>query len=312
MKKISYIFAGQGSQSIGMGKSFYDNSIEARDIFQSASDRLSIDFKKLLFEGTDGQATLSQTQFTQPSILLVASIANKLFQDTYNIAPHFALGHSLGEFSALVSVGALDIIDAIELVHKRGLFMNEACESLDGEAGMMVVLGMSDEDLEKLTQEFRNDGKKIWCANYNNDGQIVLAGMKSHLSEVLDTIKSKGAKRAMLLDMSVASHCPMLALASDKLEELLEKYIKDTFRAPVISNATTSPYASKKEAVDVLKKQLTSPVLYSQSIRLNSADLFIEFGQGMVLKGLNKKLTQTPTININDYDSIALASEHLS
>jgi [acyl-carrier-protein] S-malonyltransferase len=306
MKKIAFIFPGQGSQKEGMGKSFYENSTIAKELIQEASDRLSIDFTKLLFDGNDGTRTLEQTQYTQPAILLVSSIAHRLFQEKYNISPNFTMGHSLGEFSALVSVGALDVIDAVELVHKRGLFMKEACENIGDEAGMMVVLGLSDEKLENITKELQSNGKKIWCANYNNEGQIVLAGIKSHLSEAQSIIKENGAKRAMLLNMSVASHCPLLQEASDRLEGILKDVIKDNFIAPVISNVNTKEYNTKDEAIKLLLQQLISPVLYKQSIIANAdkCDLFIEFSNAKVLQGLNKKLTEKQTISISDFDSL--------
>jgi [acyl-carrier-protein] S-malonyltransferase len=313
MKKVAYIFPGQGSQAIGMGESFYNNCDVVKEIIGDASDRLSIDFTKLLFEGKSGDATLEQTQYTQPAILLVSAIANELLTSRYAIKPEFVMGHSLGEFSSLVSVGALNITDAIELVHKRGLFMKEACENLGDEAGMMVVLGLSDEKLEEITRDLQNDGKKIWCANYNNDSQVVLAGIKSHLDESINIIKEKGAKRAMLLNMSVASHCPLLEEASVRLKDVLQNSIKDTFTAPVISNVTSKAYSSKEEAIPLLLEQLIKPVLYKQSIIAHSdkCDLFIEFGHAKVLQGLNKKITQTPTISINEFEALDNASEFL-
>jgi hypothetical protein len=136
MKRVAFIFPGQGSQTIGMGKDFFENSDIAKDMISKASDRLGIDFEKLLFEENEN---IGKTEFTQPAILLVSSIANAIFKEKCNITPEFVLGHSLGEFSALVAAGAMDYLDAIELVHKRGLFMTEACSG--GGAGMMALVG---------------------------------------------------------------------------------------------------------------------------------------------------------------------------
>ena len=133
MKKVAFIFPGQGSQTVGMGKDFFENSDIAKDMISKASDRLGIDFEKLLFEENEN---LGKTEFTQPAILLVSSIACAVFKEKCNITPEFVLGHSLGEFSALVAAGAMDYLDAVELVHKRGLFMTEACS---GGAGMMAL-----------------------------------------------------------------------------------------------------------------------------------------------------------------------------
>lgn len=300
MKKVAFIFPGQGSQTIGMGKDFFDNSDIAKVMISKASDRLGIDFEKLLFEENEN---IGKTEFTQPAILLVSSIANAIFKEKYNITPEFVLGHSLGEFSALVSVGALDYLDAVELVHKRGLFMTEACAG--GGAGMMALVGIDDATVEKVCTEQRELGKQVWPANYNMDGQLVLAGIKADLESLVDTFKAAGAKRAIVLDMSVASHCELLKSAVESLTPYLEKFLKDEF-APVISNVTTEVYTTKAEAIKLLSAQLTSPVKYKQSISSheNEVDLFIEFGNGIVLKGLNKKITKIPTINVSDMNTL--------
>jgi len=308
MKKVGFIFAGQGSQSVGMGKDFYDNSVVAKELIDEASDRLSIDFKSLMFEENE---LLSQTQYTQPAILLVGAIAHKLFSISSDIKAEFALGHSLGEFSALVSVGAMDIVDAVELTHNRGKFMAEACDGVG--AGMMVLLGLSDESVESIVINAQNSGKKVWAANYNSDGQIVVAGIKDDLSKMESIFKDAGAKRAMLLNMSVASHCPLLQSAIPKLNDYLNRSIKDTFSLPVISNVSAKAYNTKEEALRLLSEQLIKPVLYKQSIAgfENSIESFIEFGNGAVLKGLNRKLTKVPTININSMKTLEEAIKTL-
>jgi [acyl-carrier-protein] S-malonyltransferase len=301
MKNIAFIFPGQGSQSIGMGKDFFDNSNIAKDMIAKASQRLDIDFKNLLFEENE---LLGQTQYTQPAILLVSCIALEIFKSKCNIKPKFVLGHSLGEFTALVASGALDYLDALELVHKRGLFMNEACNGID--AGMMALVGLDDETIETMTAKQRENGKQIWAANYNMDGQIVVAGKKADLESLVDTFKDSGAKRAIVLDMSVASHCPLLQSAVEKLNPYLNKYLKDSFSCDVISNVTAKSYNTKSEAIELLSKQLVSSVLYKHSILANSnVDAFIEFGNGAVLKGINRKVVKSiPTLNISDMKTL--------
>ena len=305
MKKTAFIFPGQGSQSIGMGKDFYENSSLAKEMIENASDAAGIDFKTLLFEEND---QLEQTEYTQPAILLVSAIAHRLFEDAQNIRPIFALGHSLGEFSALVSVGALDYTNGVRLVHQRGKLMKEACEGKD--AGMMALIGLDDETVEKLTAEARAAGKEVWAANYNSNGQIVAAGKKADLAAMESVFKEAGAKRALLLNMSVASHCPLLESAVAPLKESLEKYLKDSFTAPVISNVTAEKYNSKEEAIALLPEQLIKPVLYKQSIEKfdGEIDLFLEFG-GSVLKGLNRRSTKKPTHSITDMASLESAFE---
>jgi [acyl-carrier-protein] S-malonyltransferase len=300
MKKVAFIFPGQGSQTIGMGKDFFENCDIAKEMISKASARLGIDFENLLFEENEN---LGKTEFTQPAILLVSSIANAIFKEKCDIKPEFVLGHSLGEFSALVAAGAIDYLDAIELVHKRGLFMTDACSG--GGAGMMALVGIDDETVEKVCEQQRELGKKVWPANYNMDGQLVLAGLKADLESLVDVFKEAGAKRAIVLDMSVASHCELLTSAVENLKPYLQEFLKDEFLA-VISNVSTNAYKTKDEAIELLSAQLTSPVKYKQSILAheNEVDLFIEFGNGIVLKGLNRKITKVPTVNVSDMKTL--------
>lgn len=300
MKKVAFIFPGQGSQTIGMGRDFFENSDTAKEMIKKASERLNIDFEKLLFEENEN---LGKTEFTQPAILLVSSIALAIFKEKCNIEPEFVLGHSLGEFSALVAAGAIDYLDAIELVNKRGTFMNEACSG--GGAGMMALLGLDDEKVEAMCKEQREAGKKVWPANYNMDGQLVLAGLKADLESLVDTFKAAGAKRALVLDMSVASHCELLQSAVENLKPYLLEYLNDEF-LDVISNVSAEVYNTKDDAIELLSSQLISPVKYKQSIKAHDSkvDLYIEFGNGAVLKGLNKKSSEKPTFNVSDMKTL--------
>ena len=309
-QKIAMIFPGQGSQTIGMGKSFYENSPLAREMFEKAGERIGVDFTKLLFEEN---TQLDQTQYTQPAILLISMIAYKLFQEARPTNAAMFLGHSLGEFSALCASGAIDYVDAVELVHKRGKLMGQACESIN--AGMMAILGLDDAVVEELCAAANTEGKKVWPANYNQAGQLVVAGIKEDLQAMESVFKEAGAKRALLLNMSIASHCPLLESAMEPLAEAMEKMISDTFSAPIISNATTAPYSSKSEAIERLKVQLVQPVKYKQSIEAIAGDinLMIEFGNGAVLKGLNKRnAPDVETVGISDMDSLAKVCEALA
>ncbi len=303
MTDFAAIFPGQGSQKIGMGKDFFENSKIAREMVEKSSDRLDVDFKNMLFSEND---KLEKTQFAQPAILLVSLIAYKLFQEKLNAQPKYFLGHSLGEISALSAAGGISYLDAIELVYNRGLLMNDACEGKN--AGMMALLGLSDEKAEEIAFRAQSEGKKIWVANYNNDGQIVIAGNKTDLSQMESIFKDSGAKRAILLNMSVASHCPLLKSAQPKLNVYLKKFLIDSFSASIISNVTAKQYNIKEEAIDLLTKQLVQPVRYKQSIEHveNTVEKFVEFG-GSVLKGINKKITKKETISIIDMDSLEKA-----
>jgi len=310
MSKIAMIFAGQGSQAVGMGKDFYENSEVAREMFAKAGERIGVDFKALIFEENE---KLGQTAYTQPAILLVQMVAYKLFSDACpDLQAELFLGHSLGEFSALCASGAIDYVDAVELVHKRGSFMQSACDDIN--AGMMVLVGLDDTSVEKVCTDAQAEGKKVWPANYNQDGQLVVAGMKSDLQSLEQTFKDAGAKRALLLDMSVASHCEILAPAQAPLAELMEKMVSDNFSAPVVSNVTTQKYASKSEAVSLLKDQLVKPVKYKQSILAVAPelDMAIEFGNGITLKGLNRRIAkELKTLNISDMASLEKVKEEI-
>ena len=293
---IGALFPGQGSQFVGMGKDFYENSSLAKEMFEEASDSIGVDFKKLMFEEND---LINKTEYTQPAILLYSAIAKRLFDENSNKEISFNLGHSLGEFSALFSAGALSLGDAIKLVHERGKLMNKAFEK---EAGsMMVVLGLSDEVVENLCKD---SNLRVYPANYNSDGQIVLSGIRSDLEKFEETLKKSGAKRTMLLNMSVASHSPLLEVAVEPLKELLEEYLKDEFE-PVVSNVTAKKYTTKSKALEVLPIQLTKPVLYKHSIKNyeDEVNYFVEFG-GKVLMGINRKVTKKKTYPITDMASL--------
>ena len=299
MKKFAFIFAGQGSQSVGMGKDFYENFSSAKLLLNDACNDTGIDFEELLFTQND---KLDKTEFTQPAIVLNSLMSYLAFSERIKAKPEFSLGHSLGEFTALAVSGAFSFVEAIRLVNLRGKFMQEACVGKD--AGMMVVLGLSDEVVEGICKEAHNEGLQIYAANYNCDGQIVVAGVRADVAKYEAKFKEAGAKRAMLLNMSVASHCPILEPASVKLANELESVLAASF-APVVSNVNAKIYTDKNEALVLLKEQLTHPVRYKQSIKNyeNEVDCFIELGAA-TLKGINKKITEKPTYSVTDMASL--------
>ena len=299
MKKFAFIFAGQGSQSVGMGKDFYENFSSAKLLLNDACNDTGIDFEELLFTQND---KLDKTEFTQPAIVLNSLMSYLTFSNFIKAKPEFSLGHSLGEFTALAVSGAFSFVEAIRLVNLRGKFMQEACIGKD--AGMMVVLGLSDEVVEGICKEAQDKGLQIYAANYNCDGQIVVAGVRADLASYEAKFKEAGAKRAMLLNMSVASHCPILEPASVRLASELEGVLAANF-APVVSNVNAKIYTDKNEALVLLKEQLTHPVRYKQSIKNyeNEVDCFIELGAA-TLKGINKKITEKPTYSVTDMASL--------
>jgi len=294
-----------------MGKAFYEASDYAREMVEKASERIGVDFKALMFEENE---KLDQTAYTQPAILLVSMMAYKLFQEKRPTDPVLLLGHSLGEVSAVCAAGAIDYLDAVALVHKRGQLMQSACEGI--EAGMMVIVGLADDVVETICTESRNmEGKQVWPANYNQDGQLVVAGLKQDLQSLEGVFKEAGAKRALLLNMSVASHCPLLSKAQDPLRTELEKVLHDPFTAPVVSNVTAKPYHTKQQAVELLSEQLIYPVRYKQSVAsiAPDVDLAIEFGNGKVLAGLNRRIAKDmKTLNVFDMESLQATLDALA
>ncbi|EAK5888990.1 ACP S-malonyltransferase [Campylobacter lari] len=295
----AFIFPGQGSQSVGMGLSFYDNSKKAKELLDNASDFCKIDFKNLLFKENEN---LNKSEFTQMAIVLNSLMAYEVLKEQVEIEAKYSLGHSLGEFSALATQDAFSFLDVIALVNKRGQFMQEDCSKI--EAGMMVILGLEDKVVEELCQKALSEKKNIFAANYNCDGQIVVAGLKPDLASYESEFKNAGAKRAMLLNMSVASHCPLLKNASLKLTKELEPILKESFKS-VVSNVNAKVYNDKNQALMLLSEQLIKPVLYKQSIKTidEEVEFYIEFGAS-VLKGLNKKITQKETYTLSKIEDI--------
>lgn len=295
----AFIFPGQGSQSVGMGLSFYDNSKKAKELLDNVSDFCKIDFKNLLFKENEN---LNKSEFTQMAIVLNSLMAYEALKEQVDIEAKYSLGHSLGEFSALATQDAFSFLDVIALVNKRGKFMQEDCSKI--EAGMMVILGLEDKVVEELCQKALSEKKNIFAANYNCDGQIVVAGLKPDLASYESEFKNAGAKRAMLLNMSVASHCPLLKNASLKLTKELEPILKESFKS-VVSNVNSKVYNDKNQALMLLSEQLIKPVLYKQSIKAvdEEVDFYIEFGAS-VLKGLNKKITQKETYALSKIEDI--------
>lgn len=299
--KYAFIYPGQGSQTKGMGRDFVENFSIAKMLLEEASDSLKQDMAKILY---DDEEKLNETQYTQPAIFLVSAMAHKIVEKEYGIKAEIAFGHSLGEVSAYCLNGGAGFGDSIYLTHKRGQFMAESCKGKV--VGMMVCLGLATNVLEETCIKAQKEGKQVWAANYNMEGQVVLAGIKEDLESVGDTLKEAGAKRTLLLKMSVASHCPLLQDSIPPFKALLETSINDS-NIEIISNANLSLYKTKEEALQNLTQQLIKPVLYHQCVskaKELGVTQFIEFGNGSVLAGLNNKISDIPTISINSVQSI--------
>jgi len=285
----AYIFPGQGAQFSGMGLDLYENSTLAKEYFEEANKILGFRITEVMFRGSDED--LKQTKVTQPAIFLHSVILAKTLGDSFK--PDMVAGHSLGEFSALVANGTLDFSSALSLVFKRALAMQKACELQ--ESTMAAVLGLEDSIVEDICAETPGI---VVAANYNCPGQLVISGELEAVKLACETLKTKGAKRALLLPVGGAFHSPLMEPAREELAAAIEQTNFHQPFCPVYQNVTatavTNPLAIKKNLI----AQLTAPVKWTQTVKQMVADgasSFYEIGPGKVLQGLVKKIDSTVT-----------------
>lgn len=287
MKK-AYIFPGQGSQFSGMGKDLYDNSPLAKQLFEQANDILGFKISDVMFTGTDEE--LKQTKITQPAIFLHSVI---LFQTKQNeVAPNMVAGHSLGEFSALVANKTLRFEDALQLVYKRALAMQKACEL--NPSTMAAILNLDDKVVEDICKEITQSGQVVVAANYNCPGQLVISGSIEGVNIACEKLKAAGAKRALVLPVGGAFHSPLMEPARVELEAAINATSFNTPICPVYQNVTANAVSDPSAIKLNLIAQLTAPVKWTQSVQQMTADgatQFIECGPGKVLQGLVKKIS---------------------
>lgn len=288
MGKIAFVFPGQGSQAVGMGKDLYDSFDDVKAVFEQADARLSESLSKLIFEGPQDQLTL--TINAQPALLTTSIALLKRFQQS-GIKADFMAGHSLGEYTALVAAGSIPFEDGVFTVRKRGEFMEEAVPN--GQGKMAAVLGMDREALKEATDEVTAKGNIVQLANINSPGQIVISGTAQGVLEASELAKTKGAKRVIPLEVSGPFHSILMKPAATKLQEVLDSISIQKAQVPVISNVTASPMDEPEEIKQRLLEQLYSPVLWEDSVKRMmelGVDTFIEIGPGKVLAGLIKKI----------------------
>lgn len=279
----SYIFPGQGAQFPGMGKELYEQSEEAKQLFEKANEILGFRITDIMFEGS--AEDLKQTKVTQPAVFLHSVILAKTLDD---FKPDMVAGHSLGELSALVANGALAFEDGLRLVSERALAMQAACEAEP--STMAAVLGLEDAKVEEVCAEIEG---VVVPANYNCPGQLVISGSKEAIAEACDKMKAAGAKRALPLPVGGAFHSPLMKPAEERLAKAIEAAKFNQPVCPVYQNVSTTAVSDPKEIQANLIKQLTAPVKWTQSVQNMIADgatEFIEVGPGKVLQGLVKKI----------------------
>ena len=294
----AYVFPGQGAQYPGMGKELYEGSSEAKTLFENANEILGFNITKIMFDGTADD--LKQTNVTQPAIFLHSVLLTKTLKD---FSPDMVAGHSLGEFSALVSNGTLTFEDGLTLVSKRALAMQKACEKEP--STMAAIVGLDDDVVEEVC---RSVDELVVAANYNCPGQLVISGSVAGVDKACQLLTEKGAKRALKLPVGGAFHSPFMEPAREELAAAIETTVFSRPSCPVYQNVNALPVSDPVEIQKNLIIQLTAPVKWTQIVQkmiIDGATSFTEIGPGKVLQGLVKKVDRDmPTFGIDRYEGL--------
>ncbi|GAA3003607.1 ACP S-malonyltransferase [Prevotella corporis] len=279
----AFVFPGQGSQFVGMGKDLYDNNPLAKELFDKADKTLGFKITDIMFAGTDEQ--LKETKVTQPAVYLHSVISALCLGDEFK--PEMTAGHSLGEFSALVAAGALSFEDGLKLVAARANAMQKACEKNPGT--MAAIIGLPDEKVVEICDSVSKDGEVVVAANFNCPGQLVISGSKNGIDKACELLKEAGAKRALPLKVGGAFHSPLMQSAKDELQAAIEATNINTPKCPVYQNVDGKAHTDAAEIKTNLIAQLTSSVRWTTSVQnmiAAGATEFVECGPGKALQGM--------------------------
>lgn len=290
--QFGMVFPGQGSQSVGMLADIAASFPMVKELFAQASDILGYDLWQLVQENPNDK--LNQTEFTQPAVLTVDVALWQCWQSKGAPDPTMVAGHSLGEYSALVCAQALTFADAVDLVAKRGHYMQAAVNV--GEGAMAAIIGLENSQVENLCESVAKEGEVLSPANFNSVGQVVIAGHKAAVERLLPAAKENGAKIAKLIPVSVPSHCALMQPAVEQLKEDLERVTFSTPKIKVVHNADVKSYSSASEIKAALVKQLIAPVRWVETIQFiakQGISVLVECGPGKVLTGLNKRIDRS-------------------
>ena len=304
MAKIGFLFPGQGAQYAGMAKDLYENSVEVREMIKTADHELNIELSQIMFNGPVEK--LKQTEYTQPAIFLHSVVLSSLIR---KLDPQAAAGHSLGEYSALVSSGAIQFIEAIKLVRERGMAMQQS--GIDNPGTMAAIIGLSPDVVKDCCEKANKDGI-VQPANFNSPGQIVISGSIDGVKSAMSLCKENGARLVKELVVSGAFHSPLMNSAKDKLKVALDSTNFYDSRFPVYTNVSAKPVTEKNEIKEMLYKQVTSPVRWEEIIinMINDGiDEFYEIGPGKVLQGLTKRIN--PDVKCSGIDKYSDLEQYL-